>query len=85
MNFIEQWCKKIGPKIFCDIEARGERFESQCYPAVIYLVKVNDRNTRTRCEICFTSCSSDSIVNFEHVIAGWLIYIASLYLCSIQT
>ena len=46
--------------------------------AGIYLLKVNNRNTRTRCEICskitivtyFTPCSSASIVNFEHVIAG---------------
>ena len=59
------------------------------------MVKVNNRNTRTRCEICsevtiktperphcrrsglllltsniFTPCSSASIVNFEHIIAG---------------
>ena len=64
-------------------------------PAYIYPVKVNNRNTRTRCEceICskltiktqdrrqwcryavlivnFTPCSSVSLVNFEHVIAGW--------------
>ena len=53
-------------------------------PAGIYLLKVNNRNTRTRCEIgsvilvsslltlnYFTPCSSASIVNFEHVIAGW--------------
>ena len=65
-------------------------------PAGIYMLKVNNRNTRARCEICwkltikiperrlasfwyiycyiwtyFTPCSSISIVNFEHVIAGW--------------
>ena len=53
-------------------------------PAGIYLLKVNNRNTRTRCEICskltintperrtyFTPCSSVSIVNFEQVNAGW--------------
>ena len=41
-------------------------------PAGIYLVKVNTRNTRTRCEVCskLTPCSSASIVNFEHVIVG---------------
>ena len=56
--------------------------------AGIYMLKVNNRSTRTRCEICskltikiperrhwrlwtnFTPCSSVSIVNFEHVIAG---------------
>ena len=52
------------------------------FPAGIFLLKVNNRNTRTRCEICskltiktpyFTPCSSVSIVNFEHVIAGWVI------------
>ena len=36
-------------------------------PASIYLLKVNNRNTRTY----FIPCSSVSIVNFEHVIAGW--------------
>ena len=56
-------------------------------PASIYLLKVNTKNTRTRCEICskvtikipercqrrqyFAPCSSVSVVNFEHVIAGW--------------
>ena len=48
--------------------------------AGIYLLKVNNKNTRTRCEVCsklvnfeqyFTPCCSVSIVNFEHVIAGW--------------
>ena len=64
--------------------------------ADIYLLKANNRNTRTRCEICskltikiperrhwrrssifivnfehFTPCSSVTIDNFEHVIAGW--------------
>ena len=48
-------------------------------PAGIYLLKVNNRNTRTRCEICLKltikikiPCSSVSIVNFEHAIAGWV-------------
>ena len=64
-------------------------------PAGVYLLKVNIRNTRTRCEISqtqtgtgvvlifllflfsysrcsyFSPCSSVSIVNFEHLIAGW--------------
>ena len=66
----------------------------------IHLLKVNNRNSRTRCEICskltikipeprhwasfwylycycylstyFTPCSCVSIVNFEHVIPGWV-------------
>ena len=42
----------------------------------MYLLKVNNRNTRLRCEICseltnFTPYSSVSIVNFEHVNADW--------------
>ena len=46
----------------------------------IYLLKITNRNTRTRCQICskyvfpvyFTPCSSvSSIVNFEHAIADW--------------
>ena len=55
----------------------------QCIPAGIYLLKVNNRNTRTRCEICSkltinrntrTRCEICSkltinivIVNFEQV------------------
>ena len=62
-------------------------------PGGIYLLKVNNRNTRTRCKICsnlilktperrllltlniFYTCFSVSIVNFEHVIAGWVLII----------
>ena len=55
-------------------------------PTGIYLLKVTNRNTRTRCEISskltiktpercqwtyFTPCSNVSIVNFEQVNAGW--------------
>ena len=56
------------------------------YLAGNYMFKVNNRNTRTRYEICskvnnkdivnfwayFTPCSSVSIVNFEHLIPGWV-------------
>ena len=59
--------------------------ETDLQPAGIYLLKVNNRNTGTRCEICskltiktperrhwrFKPCCSASVVNFEHVIAGW--------------
>ena len=38
------------------------RWLSYMNPVGIYLLKVNNRNTRTRCE--------GFIVNFEHVIAG---------------
>ena len=48
-------------------------------PAGIYMLKVNNRNISTRCEISkltiktpeqqyFTPCSSAFVVNFEHVI-----------------
>ena len=57
------------------------------HPAGNYMFKVNNRNTRRRCEIylklkvwclyCFlwtyiTPCYSVSIVSFEHVNAGWV-------------
>ena len=35
------------------------------------MFKVNNRNTRARCEIRFTPCSSVSVVNFEQVNADW--------------
>ena len=46
---------------------------SDTNPAGIYLLKVNNRNTRARCEICskLTPCSSVSTVNFKHVMIGW--------------
>ena len=56
---------------------------SDMIPAGNYMFKVNNRNTRIRCEIfsklknkdtrttSLTSCSSVSIVNFEQVNAGW--------------
>ena len=40
-------------------------------PAGNYMFKVNNRNTRTRCEIYFTPCPSVSIVSFEQVNVGW--------------
>ena len=48
------------------------------YPVGNYMFKDNNRNTRTRCEICpkltvkTPECSSISIVNFEQVNAGWI-------------
>ena len=52
------------------------------YPVDIYLLKVNNKNTRTRCEMCSKltiktpkrcpPCSSVSVANFEQVIAGWV-------------
>ena len=54
------------------------------FPAGIYPLNVNERNTRTRCEICskltiktpkrrLTPCSCVSFINFEHVNAGYFI------------
>ena len=40
------------------------------FPAGIYLLKVNNRNTRTRCEICSKLTIKTPgvfIVNFEHI------------------
>ena len=59
--------------------------DAHLFPAGNYMLKVNNRNTTTRCEICskltkkiperrqayFTPCASVSIVNFEQVNAGW--------------
>ena len=42
-------------------------------PTGIYLLKVNNRNTRT------SSSSSVSIVNFEHVIADWVVVLLSYF------
>ena len=49
------------------------------FPTGIYLLKVNNKNTRTRSEICSKfvnkfKCLHLSVVNFEHVIAGWVIF-----------
>ena len=51
----------------------SEEFLFFSNPAGNYMFKVNNRNIRTRCEICsnFTPCSSASIVNFEQINAGW--------------
>ena len=36
------------------------------------MLKVNNGNTRTRCEIC-SKLTSVSIVNFEYVITDWVV------------
>ena len=48
----------------------------------IYILKFNNRNTRARCYICskLTPCSTVSIVNFEHVIAGWVFFFNPYFL-----
>ena len=42
-------------------------------PVGIYLLKVNNRNTRTRCEICskLTIKTPERRHNFKHVNADW--------------
>ena len=35
------------------------------------MFKVNNKDTRTTPMAYFTPCSSASIINFEHVMAGW--------------
>ena len=56
--------------------------ENRAIPVAIYLLKVNNRNTRKMCEICSKLTvktperghwrpSGVFIVNFEHVIADW--------------
>ena len=47
-------------------------------PAGIYLLKVNNRNTRTRCQICskLTIKIPDIfIVNFEHILRLVLVFL----------
>ena len=57
---------------------------SKVSPVGIYLLKVNNRNTKTRCEICSklaikAPCSSVSIVNFEDVNTDWDIFCGFLF------
>ena len=61
--------------------------------AGIYLLKVNNRNTRTRCEICSVLTIKIperrhwrvSIVNFEQLIAGWVTGFAELKLVNLRS
>ena len=66
---------KIGQSLITCLEWKGLQ---QTNPAGIYLFKVNNRNTRTRCEICSKLTintperrqwrrSGVFIVNFEHI------------------
>ena len=57
---------------------------SKCFPAIIYLFKINNRNTRKRCEICSKLTTMKTlewrhwrhsgvfIVNFEQVNVSWV-------------
>ena len=50
------------------------------FPAGIYLLTVNNRNTRTRFEICskltIKTRSGVFIVNFEQVNTGWVLMLS---------
>ena len=56
-------------------------FQLRCWwfspPAGIYVLKIDNWNTGTRCEVCwayFTPLCGFPIVNFEHVILGWAMF-----------
>ena len=62
-------------KLAMSFALQMSKFALTC-PADIYLLKVNNKNTRTRLFWLwthFTPCSSASTVNFELVISGWLL------------
>ena len=68
-------------QVYFKDESRDEFFQFPNFwpipsAAGYYMFKVNNRNTRKRCQVCsyFTPCSSVSIVSFEHVIFGWVIW-----------
>ena len=66
-------CRFVNEKKDCDRLLDLDQFLRltftvlQNIPAGIYLLKVNNRNSRTRCE----TCSNVSIANFEQINAGW--------------
>ena len=56
-----------------------DTFRALCatFPAGIYLLKVSNKKARARCEICSELTIKiperrHLIVNFEHVITGWV-------------
>ena len=71
------WFRPIGPtfgppiffsKIWlCSVTKNRYYQLLLCTPVGIYLFKVNNRNTRTRCEICQWSRSGVFIVTFENI------------------
>ena len=59
-------------------------FMKQLIPVSIYLLKVNNRKTRTCLEevsllLIFTHCPSFSTVNFENIFAGWVTFLVVYY------
>ena len=62
LNITVKWLKVL--------QKRREKLHDLNFPASIYWLKVNNKNTKTGCEICaklthFTHCSSVFLVNFE--------------------
>ena len=49
--FSEILVSKKNADIFCKVIIEKNRL-TPCFPAGNYMFKVNNRNTRTRCEIC---------------------------------
>ena len=45
------------------------------FPAGIYLLKVNNRNIRTRCSICSKITIKNNVVNFEHISHLLLVFV----------
>ena len=52
---------------FIACEKAKNMFEVKNNPAENYRFKVDNRNTRARCEICLKLSSGVFIVNFEHI------------------
>ena len=76
--------------LFCDRtcvrKSKANTFDESIKPAVIYLLKVNNRNTRTRCEKYSKltiktperrqwHCSGIFIVNFKHNLHPVLVFL----------
>ena len=82
IQFCNSCCNSVFREFFLETFSlkHYKSFLEGLYPAGIYLVKVNNGNTRTVCKICpiinFISyssyCSGISIVNFEQVNAGYV-------------
>ena len=53
--------------VSCFRSKLNHRYLTGSYPARIYLLKVNNRNTRTKCELRQWRRSGVFIVNFEHI------------------
>ena len=77
-SHVTEYCNKLTSSFYRGPlnKVRECQVEKCATPAGISLLKVNNRNTRTRCKICLKVTMKTperrlSIANFEHVIAGW--------------